>query len=467
MLYNPAIWVILKAIIRRRGEALMKKFGGRSCFKLILSIAVGVLALLFVLETAVRMIIDLPAKTDFYSSISRADIRTLQQKFGVKTASGPGWIHLGWIAHPEQERYRVYRIDEGAETLLGETRYGSFLFEKAAQGREYRFRVLSDNSAFDRTVKLSAGTAPAGPVYAPRIASVWRPLFRPRQSGDYVNDHTVFRDRSGVWRLVGITAFGEGDYSKEKYFAHGSSRTFPPPPGSMMQEEEPVADFGRIAWAPHVIRGDRYYLWYSPHRAYCAASDDGRVFREEAGLSFLPRNPQFRDPMVIKAADGQWLMYATARDGYYSSIDAYQSFDLRHWQYIGPALSMGYGAERAGAQASTESPFVLRYRGRYYLSFTYNNDSFFWNPLLLSLKIWPERESYNDTLVMQSANPYSFGMYRGRKRPSSLVAGLRAHAPEYVQVDGRWFITTAGWPWAASITSGEVAVAELAWDEIR
>lgn len=445
----------------------MRTSDRRSYHKLILSLAVGALALFFVLETVVRMVIDLPAKTDFYSSINREDVPALQKKFGVKTAHGPGWIHLGWVAHPEKELYRIYRLDGDAETPLGETRYGSFLLERVDPGKKYVLRVRSDNDAFDRTVEIVADTAIAGPVYAPRIASSWRPLFRPRQNGDYVNDHTVFRDRNGVWRLVGITAFGDGDYSKEKYFAHGSSPVFPPPPGSMMEEENPVADYGRLAWAPHVVSGDRYYMWYSPHRAYCAVSDDGRAWREDAGLSFLPYNPQFRDPMVLRVADGQWLMYATARDGYYSSIDVYQSFDLRHWQYIRPALSMAYGAERAGAQASTESPFVLRHGGRYYLSFTYNNDSFFWSPLLLTMKFWPERESYNDTLVMQSPNPYSFGVYRGRKNPSSLVAGLRAHAPEYVQVGDRWFITTAGWPWAASITSGEVAVAELEWDEVR
>ncbi|HSV96430.1 MAG TPA: hypothetical protein VLM75_05775 [Spirochaetota bacterium] len=445
----------------------MKTSGRRSYHKLILSLLVGALALFFILETAVRMIIDLPAKTDLYSSIPRGKVPALQKKFGVKTAHGPGWIHLGWIAHPEKERYRVYRLDDGAETPLGETRYGSYLVENAAPGKRYTFRVLSDTAAFDRTVSLVSSSAVAGPVHAPRISSPWRPIFRPQKSGDYVNDHSIFRDRDGTWRLVGITAFGDGDYSREKYFAHGSSRAFPPPPGEMMKEENPVADYGRLAWAPHVIREDRFYMWYSPHRAYCAVSDDGRTWKDESDLSFLPYNPQFRDPMIIKAADGQWLMYATARDGYYSSIDIYQSFDLRHWQYIRPALSMAYGAELAGAQASTESPFVVRFRDRYYLSFTYNNGSFFWNPLLLTLKIWPEKESYNDTLVMQSHNPYSFGVYRGLRNPSSLVAGLRAHAPEYVQAGDKWYITTAGWPWVASITSGEVAVAELAWDEIR
>ena len=51
--------------------------------------------------------------------------------------------------------------------------------------------------------------------------------------------------------------------------------------------------------------------------------------------------------------------------------------------------------------------------------------------------------------------------------PSALVAVLEAHAPEYVNVGGRWLITTAGWPWAATLTKGEAAVASLAWDDVR
>ncbi|MDI9423976.1 MAG: hypothetical protein QM472_03970 [Spirochaetota bacterium] len=443
----------------------MKPVRGRAYPKILLSVAVGIIALLFVLEIVVRMIIDLPAKTDFYSSIPRESVPALQREIGLKSASGPGWIHLGWIAHPERDMYYVYRTDAKGDTLLGVTRYGSYLMEDVEPGSLYRLRVRSENGAFDARTDVRAENLRPGPVYKPRISSSWRPLFRPARYGDYVNDHAIFRDREGVWRLAGITAFGEGDYSKEKYFAHASSNRFPPPEGEIMREEAPVADYGHLAWAPHVVRHDRFYMWYSPHRAYCAVSDDGRTWKDEPGLSFLPRNPQFRDPMVLRVADGQWLMYATARDGYYSSVDVYQSFDLRRWQYIRPALSMAYGAELAGAQASTESPFVMNYRGRYYLSFTYNNGSFFWNPIMLTLKIWPGKESYNDTLVMQSANPYSFGVYRGLKRPSSLVAKLRAHAPEYVQAGGKWYITSAGWPWAATITSGEAAVAELEWLE--
>ncbi len=422
-------------------------------------------ALLLFMEIAVRIVIDLPVQTDFYSSIGKEDVARLQEKFGVRVNVGPDWAHLGWIANPATQRYAISSIDGSVETPVGEARFGSWLAEGLKPASRYVFRVRSSDGAFDRIVPLDTRGEGRGPAVTPFIASPWRPVFRPRKTGDYVNDHTVYRTRDGTWHILGITAFGEGDYSKEKYFAHGISPSFPPADGAMMEERDPVADFGRLAWAPHVIVEDRYRMWFSPHRAYAAQSPDGYDWKEDDERSFLPYHAQFRDPMVLKIADGQWLMYATARDGYYSSVDVYQSFDLEHWQYIRPALETGFGAERAGATATTESPFLLSHNGRYFLSVTYNNDSFFWNPLLLSMGVWLDRESYNETLVFAGTNPYSFGTYRGEKNAPSLAAVLRAHAPEYVYVDGKWYITTAGWPWVASLTRGEVAVAELGWKE--
>ncbi|MBP7737781.1 MAG: hypothetical protein KA369_17495 [Spirochaetes bacterium] len=428
-----------------------------------IGITIGIaLLLMLILEAGVRIVVDLPVKTDFYSSISKEKIPSLQKKIGVKVCSGGSWIHLGWIADPAAGRYSVYRVEAGGETRVGQVKYGSFLIEHLGPHQAYTFRVKSETGDFDHTVKASTGE-PESPLLVPYIASPWKPLFKPEKTGSYLNDHGIYKGRDGTWHVVGITSFGDGDYSKEIYFAHGNGPSFPPHDG-MFRELERAADFGHLAWAPHVLRtGERYLMWFSPHRCYVASSDDGYLWREERRLEFLPMHPQFRDPMVIQVADGQWLMYATARDGYYSSVDLYQSFDLEHWQYIGAALETGFGCERAGAPGTTESPFVFCHGGRYYLSFTYNNDSFFWNALLLPVHVWLDRESYNDTMIFASANPYSFGTYRGKERPSSLVANIRAHAPEYIESGGKWYVTTAGWPWVATITKGEVAYAELGW----
>lgn len=47
-----------------------------------------------------------------------------------------------------------------------------------------------------------------------------------------------------------------------------------------------------------------------------------------------------------------------------------------------------------------------------------------------------------------------------------LLTWLDTHAPEivYHPDSDSWYITTAGWPWVATLTSGEVAVAPLNWE---
>jgi hypothetical protein len=47
-----------------------------------------------------------------------------------------------------------------------------------------------------------------------------------------------------------------------------------------------------------------------------------------------------------------------------------------------------------------------------------------------------------------------------------LLTWLDTHAPEivYHPDSDSWYITTAGWPWVATLTSGKVAVAPLVWE---
>jgi hypothetical protein len=429
----------------------------------------AILALWLLLEGIVRLYLEWPLERSFYGSLGPDRVRARQDEHGVRVVDGPGWAHLGWIADPERERYRVeWRArGDGAWRERGRARFGSFLH----RGEAGAFRVIAvprDGSPI--RVIGEAETNPGQgepPLFAPRVAGPWQTLFRPSRHGSYINDHAVFRDAEGSWRLLGITGPGDGDLDRERRFAVGVSRELPASDG--MREADPVADFGELAWAPHVVRaGETYHLFWSPHRLHEMTSGDGIHWQNHRIAMAAPFHKFFRDAMVLEVAERQWLLYCTARGRYYSRIDLYQSFDLRDWQYIRSALATGRGSERNSPFASTESPCVARHAGRYYLSLTYNNDSFFWPGLLLLLKRWPNRASYNQTLVFHSDNPYDFGSYRGRKDAPTLVTELEAHAARLVchPEKDAWYITTAGWPWAATLTSGEVAVAPLEWDRI-
>lgn len=430
----------------------------------ILILLATLVGLCLIAEVGERIYVEAPLRTDFYGSIPRSEARARQEEVGVKTASGPGWLHLGWIADPERETYRIERLTGGTWKPVGEAEYGSFFLR---EGGTYRVVAVPRDGGAPRLLGEAAGELPGGspPVFVPRIAGPWRPLFLPHRSGRYVNDHTIYQDAEGNWRIVGITSQTEGDPDQEKYFAVGVSKEFPPAEG--MAEAEPIADFGELAWAPYVLRnGQKYHMFWSPHRLHQMESEDGIHWEHHRVTITAPMHKFFRDPMVLPVAPGQWLLYTTGRGAYYSRVDVYQSFNLTEWQYIGPALRSAWGSERNSPFASMESPSVVQYQGRYYLFLTYNNDSFFLHGILLLFHIWLDRESYNETLVFHSDNPYDFGVYRGRGNSPTLLTRLRAHAPEIVHHpgDSTYYITTAGWPWAATLTQGEVAVAPLTWE---
>jgi hypothetical protein len=422
------------------------------------------LGIWLVLEICMRIYLEAPLKADFYGSIGQDAVAGLQEQFGVLSTCGPGWVHLAWVADPQSEQYRIELQSPAGWETLGRTAFGSFL----VRNREGLFRVwaIDKDGSAERLLGEVEVHARQGqiPLEVPEIRGDWQLLFRPHVYGLYINDHTIFRDTEGNWRLIGITDMSDGDFSSEKYFAVGVSSSFPPAEG--MREEQPVADFGDLAWAPHVIQETGiYHMFWSPHVLHDMTSSDGIEWTNHQVILSAPYHKFFRDPMVLKVAQNQWLLYATARGSYFSQIDIYQSFDLLHWQYIRTALAGGLGSERNSPFSSMESPFVIERQGRYYLSLTYNNDSFFWGGILLMFKIWPNPSSYNETLVFQANNPYDFGSYHGKLHSPSLLTQLESHAAEFVHVteDDSWYLTTAGWPWVASLTSGEVAVAPLIW----
>jgi hypothetical protein len=426
------------------------------------------LAIWLLLEIGVRLYLEFPLKTDFYSSIPRGKIIERQEKYKLKTTSGTGWAHLGWIADPEGETYTIEKQTQNGWIEIGNATFGSFLLHNELG--DYRVRAIPKDDGAIRLIGEASIEPAQGEtkVYKPQIVGSWQPLFKPSVSGRYINDHTVYQDAEGNWRLVGITDLSDGNFNEEKYFAVGVSESFPPE--NMMREAEPVADFGELAWAPHVIQvNEIYQMFWSPHKLHQMTSSDGITWENHRVTMPAPYHKFFRDPMVVQVAEDQWLLYTTARGRYFSLVDIYQSFDLNEWQYIRSALTSGLGSERNSPFASTESPSVVELDGHYYLSLTYNNDSFFWPGILLMLKIWPNPESYNETLVFHSDNPYNFGDYRGKDRSPTLLTQLETHAPEiiYNPDNQKWFITTAGWPWITTLTSGEVAVAPLEWVEVR
>lgn len=427
-----------------------------------------IIILWILLEISIRSIAEKGLKTDFYGSISEDKARELQQFFGLKLSQGNGWMHLGWIADPKNETYKVEKRDgQGNWGMVGEAIYGSWLGNDLPGD----YRVLSISKTEKKISQIgevhntsATQTHVVENELIPSIAGEWHYLFKPQAAGDYLNDHCLFTDKNGNWRILGITSHSKGDYSKERTFAVGVGDCFPP--RDNYREEVPIAGGNDLAWAPYVIKeGDTYHLFWSPHKLHHMTSADGINWACQPIVMDKPFHKFFRDAMIYEVAPKQWLMYATGRGKWFSRIDLYQSFDLEHWQYIGPAINSSWGSEKNFVSGSMESPFLINREGQYYLSLTYNNETFCLSAILLQFKIFLNRKAYNNTLLFKADSPYDFGVYRGTKKTPALLTRLQCHAPVYIKEKEDWYLTTCGWPFAATLTRGEVAYAKLTWKE--
>jgi beta-fructofuranosidase len=261
-------------------------------------------------------------------------------------------------------------------------------------------------------------------------AGPFRHIYDPsagRENSWYINDHTVIRDESGRWHLFGITHPEPADPWDETEFAHATADHLLGP----WTRRPPVlrADPGygeTHLWAPYVLRsGATYFMFYAgggedrTHTAMnlATATDPDHWTRHPQGTLFRD-GYDARDPMVLRAGD-RWVMYycATGEPGGGHHVVAYRtSTDLVHWGERGIAFtdpSTGTGA------GPTESPFVVRHNGFWYL---------FIGP----------RPDYLGTDVFRSSDPLHF-------RIGDRVGHVPAHAAEIVEDDGTWWITSAGW----------------------
>lgn len=277
----------------------------------------------------------------------------------------------------------------------------------------------------------------------PVIVSKWKTLFKPRKYGKYVNDHTILYN--GKWHLIGITS-KEGCPSQERYFVYAAGDSLSSP----MKEITKVIDNGTLAWAPCLVENNGlYYMFYGPSPTKLAVSFDfGDWFGYEIHMNGLPPMACHRDHFVFKHGE-KWIMYAAGVKDGKSAVSCMVSDDLQNWDFNGYALTSGENAPLNPSWGAFESPYVVCRDGLFYLFVTYTDCS---------------PETYHDTLVFCSESPYAFGCYNGGEGGAVPIAKLHCHAPEVLNVNGEWKITTCGWK-RSSFTKGAVKIADLDWTD--
>lgn len=279
----------------------------------------------------------------------------------------------------------------------------------------------------------------------PYIADEWKILFKPEKYGNYVNDHTVVKGSDGAWHLYGITSNGGHSY-EERYFVHGKGESLDAP----FSEVGKSIDRGTLAWAPCVINKDEdYYMFYGPSPTSLAVSFDmNEWYGYNVKLNNEPLMGAHRDHFVLKIDENRYLMYIVGVHNKKSAVSCFSSCDLLTWDFEGFALTSGDSAPLNPGWGAMESPFVVKKDGLYYLFITYTDSS---------------DETYNDTLVFCSENPLDFGKYNGGEGGAVPITKISAHAPEIIEENGKFYITTCGWRDKPVPHKGCVSIAALDW----
>lgn len=176
--------------------------------------------------------------------------------------------------------------------------------------------------------------------------------------------------------------------------------------------------------APYFMKiGPTYYCFYNSREIRVLSSSDGKNYTRltdgrGSNCLYHANGPcTGRDVMIMKD-DSMYYMYSTVS---ISNNNFGQGFvimrtspDLKNWSDF---TIVSEGGIAGNGPVSSESPFVLKYQGYYYL-FRASSITF-------------------KTYVYRSDNPYHFGVNDDAK----LVAVLPLKAPEVLEWKGHWYIS--------------------------
>ncbi len=285
-------------------------------------------------------------------------------------------------------------------------------------------------------------------IYTPKISSDWKLLFKPEKYGNYVNDHSLIKDKDGHWHLFGITSLVSGA-DKERYFVHATAKKLYD--DTPMEELGIVIDNGIRAWAPCVIEHENvYYMYYGPSPTKLDVSFElSHWMGHEIKMIGNPVLSTHRDHMIIRLEDGTYLMYVSGVKDGYSCISCHTSKDLITWHFSNYALTSSGNAPLNPPWGAFESPYVIKHKGMFYLFTTYTDCSF---------------STYQNMLVFCSKDPFSFGDYTKDNHDKMVITTLRSHAGEIICEDDGLYITSCGWRKYDIPIEGGVAIAKLTFE---
>ena len=288
----------------------------------------------------------------------------------------------------------------------------------------------------DKKVKVPVIDEDYVNVYRPAGQTYQGPDGKELYHGQYYaewvpNDHAFIRANNGCWHIFGITHpltsienVHEGEVqlfhakAAEDAFGRISPGIFNDL-GCIMSPDERPGEPIEIH-SPYIVTRDGVYnMIYGPTQFRLAQSLDltnwtlkGELFYDGEGAS--------RDPQIMTYDGSYYLCYCSGNE-----VRMRKSSDLHDW-------SEGAAILRLPEGISPESPFLLHYDSIFYL-FVCTWQGGLWDRKTI-------RDAYqHKTLVFASTKLEEL-------EKNGPITTLKAHAPEIITVDERYFISSAEWP---------------------
>jgi arabinan endo-1,5-alpha-L-arabinosidase len=359
----------------------------------------------------------------------------------------PGYEHWAEIQRPDGSHVWAFAIFEGKD--------GWSIPVEADVSGEYRLlRVERRRGTSREPDRLGTNSQVRLQVSNPMPSQSPPSLSVPVEAGEFktffaaeepwcVNDHTFVQGPDKQWHLFGITHPKPLIFDKDPghRLAHATATTllqspWEAKPPAVTRDWEKYREF--LLWAPYVLRHEGLYYMFvcvgdkdtHRYRIHLLTSPDLQEWTRSADNPMVVDGFDGRDPFVMRVGD-EWVLYYTANstpDCGNHIIACLTSKDLVHWG----GRRVAFMHPRAGSFGGpTESPFIVRRGTRYYL-FVCDNE-------------------WTDVYVSEDPFHWDFGRKATR---------ILAHAAEVTRdVDGRWYISHAGW------TGGPVKLAPLYWHD--
>ena len=239
-----------------------------------------------------------------------------------------------------------------------------------------------------------------------------------------VNDHCHICDEVGRWHLFGIThplTTAKNIHEGELQLFHAVADSPLGPYRDLGTVLPPSARLGELPeiHSPAIIRtNEAYYMIYGPHHFRMAKSDNLTDW-ETLGTVFEEIKQDARDPQILFYEGVYLLSYCMGNDVYYRT-----STDLFTWSERILLLALKPGI-------SPESPFLCVRDGQFYLFVCLWDGK--WDQQTVSQAYQGVTQVYKVPELRQ--------FYE-----ADLIAEIAAHAPELLEYDGQYWLTSAEYP---------------------